>query len=834
MGNLAAILIPWLPALAAGVIGFIALREPLQRFAGQICAGAIGVSFIFAMLVWSRLGDPETIRLYDWIAFGSEAGSGGGFGSGINIGFSYYLDALTMVMLAVITGVGCLIAIYATGYMKGDPGYWRFFTYVGLFIFAMTTLVMADNLVLLFLGWEGVGVCSYLLIGYYYDKPTAVAAAKKAFIVNRIGDFGFLLGIFLIYQAFGTVEISTSLEAARGLLTHATPDTLSDAGAAAMLQASQHPASLLWIPFLLMIGAFGKSAQLPLYVWLPDAMAGPTPVSALVHAATMVTAGVYLIARCIPLFELSPYALPTVAVVGGVTALFAATIAMTCNDLKGVFAYSTVSQLGYMFVGVGCLSTTGAIFHLSTHAFFKALLFLTAGSVMHALAGQLDIRTMGGLRKKMPVTCWLMFAGCLSLAGFPFVTSGFWSKDLILGDALAYGMGGGGRPVYLLVVLLGVVTAFLTAFYSFRLWFTVFMGPERFEMGDDHHAEDHTPEAPPETPLEASPEVVLQDASQASHDSDHGDADDHAHSGGGHAPHEMPWWPMNAPLSVTASGVYTSVKMIVDPTGMIPPNSGCWRAIEIIAPEGSVVNAAFPAPVVYANHEMSHRIADMLFGALFPAMPDRVMACSQGTSAILTLGGVDHRTGQRYVSYETIKGGFGARPGKDGINCVASGISNTMNTPIEVLEMSFPVRVEYYEIATDSGGAGKYRGGCGARRAWRILGNPSHASVCCERTKSPPFGLAGGKAGAPMTIALELPDGTRRALLSKGGFIAPAGGRVLFETPGSGGYGPPSERDPEALATDIRDGYVSAEGAKRDYGLQQIPSEATMNLRKNN
>ncbi len=276
--------------------------------------------------------------------------------------------------------------------------------------------------------------------------------------------------------------------------------------------------------------------------------------------------------------------------------------------------------------------------------------------------------------------------------------------------------------------------------------------------------------------------------------------------------------PMNAPLSVTASGIYTSVKMIVDPTGMIPPNSGCWRAIEVIAPKGSVVNAAFPAPVVYANHEMSHRVADMLFGALYPAMPDRVMACSQGTSAILTLGGVDYRNGARYVSYETIKGGFGARPAKDGINCVASGISNTMNTPIEVLEMSFPVGVEYYEITADSGGAGKYRGGCGARRAWRILGNPSHASVCCERTKSPPFGLAGGKPGAPMTIALELADGERRELLSKGGFIAPADSRVLFETPGSGGYGPPEERDPESLAADIRDGYVSAEGARRDYG----------------
>jgi len=277
--------------------------------------------------------------------------------------------------------------------------------------------------------------------------------------------------------------------------------------------------------------------------------------------------------------------------------------------------------------------------------------------------------------------------------------------------------------------------------------------------------------------------------------------------------------PMNAPLSVTASGVFTSVKMAVDPTGMIPPNSGCWRSVTVIAPEGSVVNATFPAPVVYANHEMSHRISDMMFGALAAFMPDRVMACSQGTSAILTLGGVDYRTGGRYVSYETIKGGFGARPTKDGINCVASGISNTMNTPIEVLEMSFPVRVEYYEIIADSGGAGKYRGGCAARRAWRILGNDAQAAVCCERTKSPPFGLDGGKAGTPMRIHLETSDGARRELISKGGFTAPADSRVLFEVPGSGGYGAPEERDPVSLRNDLRNGYVSLNAARRYYGV---------------
>ncbi|MFP6699628.1 MAG: hydantoinase B/oxoprolinase family protein, partial [Alphaproteobacteria bacterium] len=275
--------------------------------------------------------------------------------------------------------------------------------------------------------------------------------------------------------------------------------------------------------------------------------------------------------------------------------------------------------------------------------------------------------------------------------------------------------------------------------------------------------------------------------------------------------------PMNAPLSVTASGIFTAVKMVVDPNGMIPPNSGCWRAITVTAPSSTVVNATFPAPVVYANHEMSHRVADMLFGALYTFLPDRVMACSQGTSSVLTLGGTDYRSGEQYVSYESIKGGFGARPTKDGINCVAAGISNMMNTPIEVLEMSFPVRVEEYSVLPDSGGAGQYRGGCGARRVWRVLGNTARGAVCSERSKSPPFGLAGGQAGSPMRIQLEDPDGTIRHPLSKGAFTVPAEGRIVFEVPGSGGYGPPSKRDARALADDIKNGYVTKAAARRDY-----------------
>jgi N-methylhydantoinase B len=278
--------------------------------------------------------------------------------------------------------------------------------------------------------------------------------------------------------------------------------------------------------------------------------------------------------------------------------------------------------------------------------------------------------------------------------------------------------------------------------------------------------------------------------------------------------------PINAPLSVTASGVFCGLKMAVDPNNLVPPNSGCWRTIEVKAPKGSVVNAEFPAPVVYANHEISHRVADMLMGALAAFWPRQVMACSQGTSAILTLGGVDPPSQRRYVSYETIKGGFGARPTKDGINAVASGISNTMNTPVEVLELSFPVRVERYEIAPDSGGAGRFRGGCGARRVWRLIdGADAVGSLCMERMTSPPFGLLGGKAGAAAVVTLTTPDGAARALPSKGAFNAPAGSIVDMAVPGSGGFGPPAERDPAAMGIDLLDGYVSERAAREDYGI---------------
>jgi NADH-quinone oxidoreductase subunit L len=379
------------------------------------------------------------------------------------------IDPLTAVMLCVVTGIGFFITVFSAGYMKGEEGYWRFFSYLGLFIFSMTCLVMGNNLLMLYLGWEGVGVCSYLLIGYYYNKPAAREAAKKAFLVNRVGDWGFGLGIMLSFFAFGTISYFGTTPGGDGLLELArSPGT----------EFQRH--ALQWIPFLLMLGAFGKSAQFPLYVWLPDAMEGPTPVSALIHAATMVTAGVYMIARCGTLFVGNAAAMWTVAVIGAFTAVFAATIALRQFDLKKVFAYSTISQLGFMFVGVGVLAPVAGVFHLVTHAFFKALLFLSCGVVMHAMAGELNMRKFSGLKKQLPWTRWMMLIGCLALAGFPLF-SGFFSKDEIIAASWEH------SKVLALVMLFA---AFLTAYYTFRLYFRVFEGPEILPEPQPHHAPD--------------------------------------------------------------------------------------------------------------------------------------------------------------------------------------------------------------------------------------------------------------------------------------------------------------------------------------------------------
>ena len=392
-------------------------------------------------------------------------------------------DSLTCVMLVMVTFVSMLVAIYAAGYVRGDPGYARFFTYVSLFVFSMTMLVSVSNFALLYVFWEAVGVCSYLLIGFWYRKPEAAAAGKKAFLVNRVGDFGFALAVFLIWTTYGTLDFHDSLNTVGvlGAKRLANPALYVGGGVG------------LAICLLLLTGACGKSAQFPLHVWLPDAMEGPTPVSALIHAATMVTAGVYMIARCTPLFSVSAEARLAVALVGGITALMAALIALTQTDLKRVLAYSTVSQLGFMFLGLGTGSQAGviaAMFHLFTHAFFKALLFLGAGSVMHAMGNVIDMRRFGGLRRVMPRTCLTFWLGALALAGIvPF--AGFWSKDAIVAALHERGAATAGpyHEAYGWLYLLALLTAFLTAFYTFRALFLTFYGPERIpeEAGDHAH-----------------------------------------------------------------------------------------------------------------------------------------------------------------------------------------------------------------------------------------------------------------------------------------------------------------------------------------------------------
>ena len=392
-----------------------------------------------------------------WMAAGS-----------FRVDFSFQVDQLTVVMLLVVTGVGLLIHIYSTGYMANEGGYYRFFAQINLFTFFMLTLVMAANLVLLFVGWEGVGLCSYLLIGFFFLKKSAADAGKKAFIVTRIGDFGFTLGILLAFWTFGSVDYAT-------MFTRASNMPVEGAGRLGVLTS---------ICLLLLAGAIGKSAQLPLYVWLPDAMEGPTPVSALIHAATMVTAGVYMVARMHVLYSRAPTAMLAVAIVGAVTAFYSATIGLVQTDIKKVLAYSTVSQLGYMFLGCGVGAYAAGIFHLMTHAFFKGLLFLAAGSVIHAMGGEQDMRRMGGLRHKIPWTYWTMLAATLAITGAPFF-SGYFSKEAILSAAQE------GPHRNLPLWTLGIVGALLTSFYMFRLIFLTFHGAPRF----DEHA-THVHESP--------------------------------------------------------------------------------------------------------------------------------------------------------------------------------------------------------------------------------------------------------------------------------------------------------------------------------------------------
>jgi NADH-quinone oxidoreductase subunit L len=447
-----------LPLAGAAINGLFGKRWP-QSAVNSVAVGSVVLSFLaaaetvreFCHLTADQV--PFIGNYFTWMV-GGEATP-----HPFRVEFALQVDQLTVVMLLVVTFVGMLIHIYSTGYMAHEGGYYRFFCYLNLFMFFMLTLVMAANLIVMFVGWEGVGLCSYLLIGFWFLKKSAADAGKKAFIVTRIGDFGFTVGILLVFATFGTVAFVEIFS-----------------------QVSDKPVNILTtICLLLFAGAIGKSAQLPLYVWLPDAMEGPTPVSALIHAATMVTAGVYMVARMSPLFSRAPIAMLVVAIVGAVTAFYSATIGLVQTDIKKVLAYSTVSQLGYMFLACGVGAYTAGIFHLMTHAFFKGLLFLAAGSVIHAMGGEQDMMKMGGLRKKIPATYWTMFIATLAIAGIPGF-AGFFSKDAILEAAK------NGPYANLWLWLLGVAGAGLTSFYMFRLVFLTFFGKPRY---DEHKVHVH-------------------------------------------------------------------------------------------------------------------------------------------------------------------------------------------------------------------------------------------------------------------------------------------------------------------------------------------------------
>ncbi|MBI5252352.1 MAG: NADH-quinone oxidoreductase subunit L [Desulfomonile tiedjei] len=451
-------LIPVFPFIGFLINGLFGRNFP-EKVIGWIGALSVGASFVVALGIFLELlGMPAAQRsvqkiVFTWILSGD-----------LNVPIGFLVDPLSMVMLLVVTGVGCLIHIYSIGYMHGELGFRRFFAYLNLFVFNMLILVAANNFLLMFVGWEGVGLCSYLLIGYYYEKQSAADAGKKAFVVNRVGDFGFLIGMFLIFVTFGSLNYLDVFPAAQEKLT-------------------QGGLMVTLITLLLFVGATGKSAQIPLYTWLPDAMEGPTPVSALIHAATMVTAGVYMVSRCSVFYAMAPVSMTTVAVIGGATALFAATMGITQFDIKRVLAYSTISQLGYMFMACGVGAFASGIFHLMTHAFFKALLFLSAGSVMHAMSGELDMRKMGALSKKIPITCTVYWFGTLAIAGIvPF--AGFFSKDEILFFALVR------NPAFW---VLGAVAAVMTSFYMFRSLYMTFYGESRV----DHETAHHVHESPP-------------------------------------------------------------------------------------------------------------------------------------------------------------------------------------------------------------------------------------------------------------------------------------------------------------------------------------------------
>jgi NADH-quinone oxidoreductase subunit L len=532
-------LIPLLPGLGAAVNGLVGIRSFSRQASGLLACTTMGAALVLsAVAFWQLLGLPPDQRVHDviiaeWIPalpLQMHDGLVGRF----EVPWGFRLDPLSGMMLLVVTGIGTLIHVYSTAYMAEEPrgGVARFFCYLNLFCFFMLMLVLGSNFLVMFVGWEGVGLCSYLLIGYWYEKKSAADAGKKAFIVNRIGDWGFVLGVFLIFFTFGTLDFRAVQE-----------------GAAAMPIEAGTFGVLSTICLLLFVGATGKSAQIPLYVWLPDAMEGPTPVSALIHAATMVTAGVYMVGRNAVLFSHAPMVMEIVAIVGVLTALMAASIGLVQNDIKRVLAYSTVSQLGYMFTAMGVGAFAAGAFHLMTHAFFKALLFLGSGSVIHAMAGEQDMRRMGGLKRFLPVTFITMMVGTLAIAGIPPL-SGFFSKDEILFRAFLSNK---------VVWGLAVVTAFMTAFYMFRLmsmtFFGTYRGPawEAAGHGGDH-ARDVQVAAQHGARHPADPHAHGH-AHAPAHDVSHGLADAHASHGHGpwHGPHESPT-PMTFPLMALAVG----------------------------------------------------------------------------------------------------------------------------------------------------------------------------------------------------------------------------------------------------------------------------------------
>ena len=452
-------LIPALPLAGFLFNLFVGPRLP-KKVVGWIACGVVGAAFAVALSAFLALyampaGERSVTQVaWHWI-----------WAANFRADVAFLLDPLSCVMALVVTGVGFLIHVYSVGYMDHDEGFKRYFLYLNLFTFSMLTLVMGSNFLIMFVGWEGVGLCSYLLIGFWFTDTQKALAGMKAFIVNRIGDFGFLLGMMLIFWSIGSLDFKTVFASAPELMP------LGSFGATAAC-------------LLLFLGATGKSAQIPLYVWLPDAMEGPTPVSALIHAATMVTAGVYMVARCHVLFELAPVAMQVVAIIGAATAIFAASIGLVQTDIKRVLAYSTVSQLGYMFLACGVGAFTAGIFHLVTHAFFKALLFLGAGSVIHALSGEQELTRMGGLRRHLPITFATMLAACVAIAGIP-PFAGFFSKDEILYETFSTG--------HLVLWAVGTITAFMTAFYMFRLLFLTFYGQERLTPEAKHHLHESPP-----------------------------------------------------------------------------------------------------------------------------------------------------------------------------------------------------------------------------------------------------------------------------------------------------------------------------------------------------